>query len=80
MNLITGGTGSFGQTIVEKLLRSDVKSVKVFSRDEAKRDLMRQKISDKRVSFCLGDIRNFESVKNKCKFTKKSELRGKFNK
>ena len=62
--LITGGTGSFGQTIVEKLLRSDVKSVKVFSRDEAKQDLMRQKISDKRVSFCLGDIRNFESVKN----------------
>lgn len=62
--LITGGTGSFGQTIVEKLLRSDIKSVKVFSRDEAKQDLMRQKISDKRVSFCLGDIRNFESVKN----------------
>jgi len=62
--LITGGTGSFGQTIVEKLLQSDIKNVKVFSRDEAKQDLMRQKISDKRLTFILGDIRNFESVKN----------------
>ncbi len=60
--LITGGTGSFGQTIVNKLLEFNVKKVLVFSRDEAKQDFMRQQVKDPRLTFILGDIRSSESV------------------
>jgi UDP-N-acetylglucosamine 4,6-dehydratase len=60
--LITGGTGSFGQTIVNKLLEYNVKKVLVFSRDEAKQDFMRQQLKDPRLTFILGDIRSSESV------------------
>ena len=60
--LITGGTGSFGHTMVNKLLQTDVNEIVVFSRDEAKQHFMRQEISDPRVRFILGDVRNFESI------------------
>ena len=60
--LITGGTGSFGQTIVNKLLEYNVKKVLVFSRDEAKQDFMREQLKDPRLTFILGDIRSSESV------------------
>jgi UDP-N-acetylglucosamine 4,6-dehydratase len=60
--LITGGTGSFGQTLVNKLLSTDIREVVVFSRDEAKQHFMRQEISDPRLRFILGDIRNYESI------------------
>jgi UDP-N-acetylglucosamine 4,6-dehydratase/5-epimerase len=60
--LITGGTGSFGHTLVNKLLGTDIREVVVFSRDEAKQHFMRQEISDPRLRFILGDIRNYESV------------------
>ena len=60
--LITGGTGSFGHTMVNKLLHTDVNEIVVFSRDEAKQHFMRQEISDPRVRFILGDVRNFESI------------------
>jgi UDP-glucose 4-epimerase len=60
--LITGGTGSFGHTLVNKLLETDIQEVIVFSRDEAKQHYMRQEIADLRVRFILGDVRNFESV------------------
>jgi len=60
--LITGGTGSFGHTVAEKLLDTDVAEIRVLSRDEAKQDLMRHQINDPRVRFYLGDIRDYQSV------------------
>lgn len=60
--LITGGTGSFGHTVTTQLLQRDVSEVRVFSRDEAKQDLMRHEISDPRVRFYLGDVRDLQSV------------------
>lgn len=60
--LITGGTGSFGGTLCDYLLKSSVNEVRIFSRDETKQDQMRKKINDSRVSFFLGDIRDFDSI------------------
>ena len=60
--LITGGTGSFGHTLVNKLLATDIEEVIVFSRDEAKQHYMRQELSDTRIKYILGDVRNFESI------------------
>ena len=64
--LITGGTGSFGRTFCQKLLNTDVSEIRVFSRDENKQYDMRNSIKDKRVKFYIGDIRDFESIKNAC--------------
>jgi UDP-N-acetylglucosamine 4,6-dehydratase/5-epimerase len=61
---ITGGTGSFGSTIVRDLLNQGVPEVRVFSRDESKQDQMRHDLQDKRVRFYIGDVRNPKSVKN----------------
>jgi UDP-glucose 4-epimerase len=60
--LITGGTGSFGRTVTRKLLTRNVEEVRVFSRDEAKQDQMRHEMSDPRVRFYVGDVRDYESV------------------
>jgi UDP-N-acetylglucosamine 4,6-dehydratase len=60
--LVTGGTGSFGSTLARKLLRGDVNEVRILSRDEAKQEHMRQSISDDRLRFHLGDIRDPDSV------------------
>ncbi|MET7751498.1 polysaccharide biosynthesis protein [Micromonospora sp. NPDC005367] len=60
--LITGGTGSFGQTMVRRLLGRDVGEVRVFSRDEAKQDAMRRVLSDERVRYYVGDVRDYDSV------------------
>lgn len=62
---ITGGTGSFGSKMVDHLLALNVSEVRVFSRDEAKQDQMRNRVSDARVKFHIGDTRDFESV-NTC--------------
>lgn len=59
---ITGGTGSFGSTMAKHLLTRDVEEVRIFSRDEAKQDLMRHAISDPRIKFFLGDTRDPDSV------------------
>ena len=59
---ITGGTGSFGNTMVRRLLTRGVGAVHVLSRDEAKQDEMRQQIRDARVKFFLGDVRDYPSV------------------
>lgn len=59
---ITGGTGSFGSTMVTHLLDRGVESVHILSRDEAKQDLMRQRFADSRLRFFLGDVRDRESV------------------
>jgi UDP-glucose 4-epimerase len=60
--LVTGGTGSFGGTMVRRLLAADVAEVRILSRDELKQDTMRREIDDDRVRFYLGDVRDPGSV------------------
>lgn len=60
--LITGGTGSFGLTMVRRLLDGGVQEVRVLSRDEAKQDAMRRMIGDDRVRYHVGDVRDSRSV------------------
>nr|MDT0657238.1 polysaccharide biosynthesis protein [Micromonospora sp. DSM 115978] len=59
---ITGGTGSFGSTMVERLLTQDVHAVHVLSRDEAKQEAMRRRFCDSRLRLFLGDVRDPASV------------------
>lgn len=59
---ITGGTGSFGSTMVHHLLERGVGSVHILSRDESKQDEMRKRFSDSRLRFFIGDVRDRESV------------------
>jgi len=60
--LVTGGTGSFGSTMVRRLLDTGVREVRIFSRDELKQDEMRRAIDDSRVRFYIGDVRDSDSV------------------
>lgn len=60
--LVTGGTGSFGNTVARRMLEHNIAEIRILSRDEAKQDFMRHEINDPRVKFYLGDIRDFESV------------------
>lgn len=62
--LITGGTGSFGNAVTKRLLKTQVKEIKILSRDEKKQEEMRFLFSDKRLSFYLGDVRSDKSIKN----------------
>ena len=64
--LITGGTGSFGSTVCNFLIKTNVKEIRIFSRDEKKQDDMRNNIQDNRVKFFLGDIRDYESIQSAC--------------
>lgn len=59
--LITGGTGSFGRAFLHKLLDSDVKEIRIFSRDEKKQDDMRKNYQNVKLKFIIGDVRNYES-------------------
>ena len=59
---ITGGTGSFGSTMVRQLLTEKVSEVRIFSRDEAKQDQMRNDLKDGRVKFIIGDVRDQAST------------------
>ena len=60
--LITGGTGSFGKTIVNQFLKLPVKEIRIFSRDEKKQDSMRRELNNHKVTFFIGDTRNYESI------------------
>lgn len=60
--LVTGGTGSFGRTILDRLLLTEVGRIRIFSRDEAKQDAMREIYEDPRVEFVTGDVRDLSSV------------------
>ena len=64
--LITGGTGSFGSTVCNFLIKTKVKEIRIFSRDEKKQNDMRNNIKDDRVKFFLGDVRDYESIKDAC--------------
>lgn len=60
--LITGGTGSFGRTMADRLLAAGAAEVRVLSRDEAKQEAMRQRLRDDRVRYYVGDVRDLDTV------------------
>lgn len=60
--MITGGTGSFGNTVLRRFLNSDVREIRVFSRDEKKQEDMRVALQDPKVKFYVGDVRSEQSV------------------
>lgn len=62
--LVTGGTGSFGSTMVQRLLSQPVREVRILSRDETKQDDMRRRLGDPRARFYVGDVRDFSSVED----------------
>lgn len=62
--MITGGTGSFGNAVLRRFLDSDLKEIRIFSRDEKKQDDMRHQLNDPKVNFIIGDIRDFDSINN----------------
>jgi UDP-N-acetylglucosamine 4,6-dehydratase/5-epimerase len=62
--LITGGTGSFGNAVMRRFLETDIKEIRIFSRDEKKQDDMRKIYKNEKLKFYLGDIRDLASVKN----------------
>ncbi|MBK5500705.1 polysaccharide biosynthesis protein [Peribacillus sp. TH14] len=62
--LITGGTGSFGNAVMERFLDSDIKEIRIFSRDEKKQDDMRKLYKNEKLKFYIGDVRDLASVKN----------------
>jgi UDP-glucose 4-epimerase len=61
--LITGGTGSFGNAVLDKLLATDVEEIRIFSRDEKKQEDMRLLYKSDKLKFYIGDVRTFESIK-----------------
>ena len=62
--LITGGTGSFGNTVLDRFEKSDIGEIRIFSRDEKKQDDMRKKYKNPRVKFYIGDVRDYQSILN----------------
>lgn len=62
--LITGGTGSFGNAVMKRFLNTDIKEIRIFSRDEKKQDDMRKKYNNDKLKFYIGDVRDLQSVKN----------------
>jgi UDP-N-acetylglucosamine 4,6-dehydratase len=62
--LITGGTGSFGNAVLRRFLDSEIREVRIFSRDEKKQDDMRKKYDNPKLSFYLGDVRDQSSVRS----------------
>jgi len=60
--LITGGTGSFGNAALKKFLKSNIKEIRVFSRDEKKQDDMRISYNNNKLKFYIGDVRNYQSI------------------
>ena len=60
--LITGGTGSFGNAILRRFFNSDIKEIRIFSRDEKKQDDMRHQLQNEKVKFYIGDVRDKRSV------------------
>ncbi|MEO7856645.1 MAG: polysaccharide biosynthesis protein [Gemmatimonadaceae bacterium] len=60
--LITGGTGSFGNAVLTRFLRTDVKEIRIFSRDEKKQEDMRVAMNNPKLKFYIGDVRDYRSV------------------
>ena len=62
--LITGGTGSFGNAVLKRLLKSEIKEIRIFSRDEKKQDDMRKRYKNEKIKFYLGDVRDYRSIEH----------------
>lgn len=62
--LITGGTGSFGNQVLKRFLDSDLKEIRIFSRDEKKQDDMRKKYANDKIRFYIGDVRDISTIDN----------------
>ena len=62
--LITGGTGSFGNAVLDRFLDSDIKEIRIFSRDEKKQHDMRVKYNNSKIKFYIGDVRNERSLRD----------------
>jgi len=62
--LITGGTGSFGNAVMNRFLNTDIKEIRIFSRDEKKQDDMRRRYKNDKLKFYIGDVRDLYSIKN----------------
>jgi UDP-glucose 4-epimerase len=60
--MITGGTGSFGNTVLKRFLSTDVREIRIFSRDEKKQEDMRIAFNNSKLKFYIGDVRNYESI------------------
>ncbi len=60
--LITGGTGSFGNAVLNRFLETDIKEIRIFSRDEKKQDDMRNTLKNPKVKFYIGDVRQYDSI------------------
>lgn len=65
--LITGGTGSFGNTVLKHFLHTDIGEIRIFSRDEKKQDDLRKKFNSDKLKFYIGDVRNIDSVREAVK-------------
>ena len=62
--LITGGTGSFGNAILRRFVDSDIREIRIFSRDEKKQDDMRKAFNNPKIKFYIGDVRDYQSLLN----------------
>ena len=62
--MVTGGTGSFGNAVTKRFLNSELKEIRIFSRDEKKQDDMRKKFNNEKLKFYIGDVRDVDSVKS----------------
>jgi UDP-N-acetylglucosamine 4,6-dehydratase/5-epimerase len=62
--LITGGTGSFGNAVLDRFINTDIGEIRIFSRDEKKQDDMRKRYRNDKIKFYIGDVRDLASVKN----------------
>ena len=60
--LITGGTGSFGNAVLNRFLETDIKEIRIFSRDEKKQDDMRNLLKNEKIKFYIGDVRDYNSI------------------
>ena len=60
--LITGGTGSFGHAVVDRFLNTEIREIRILSRDEKKQDDMRKYYNNEKLKFYIGDIRNYDSI------------------
>ena len=62
--LITGGTGSFGNAVLKRFLDTDIKEIRIFSRDEKKQDDMRHQYNDPKIKYYIGNVRDIQSVRD----------------
>ena len=65
--LITGGTGSFGNAVLSRVLETDIRQITIFSRDEEKQHRMRNAFKDERIKYVIGDVRDFNSIQSALK-------------